>query len=256
MRLQGIIFDMDGVIAETEAEGHRVAFNRAFAIMGLDIEWDHPTYKELLKISGGKERIAYYLKTIAFNYPKGESEAEFLKRLHAKKTTVFMEMAEEGQMPALPGVKRFIDEIIESGVKLAVATSASEKACHALLRSSLGNVLYEKIDAILAGDIVKKKKPDPEIYIIVQKKLRVDPKYSFVIEDSRNGLLSAIAEGFNVCIVPSLYTKSEDFSEAQIVVDCLGEKPDFPAKLLQGDCLLENDEVTLSVLESLLSISL
>jgi len=254
VRIQGIIFDMDGVIAETEAEGHRVAFNRAFAAMGLDIEWDHPTYKELLRISGGKERIAYYFKTKGVNYPERERGGEFLKRLHTKKTAIFMEMAEEGQMPALPGVNRFIDEIIGSGVKLAVATSASEKACHALLRSSLGEMRYEKIDAILAGDVVKKKKPAPEIYIITQKKLRVDPKYSFVIEDSRNGLLSAISAGFNVCVVPSIYTKDEDFSEAKIVVDCLGEKPDFPAKLLQGDCVLENDEVTVSVLESLLSI--
>jgi HAD superfamily hydrolase (TIGR01509 family) len=254
MRLQGIVFDMDGVIAETEAEGHRVAFNRAFAAEGLRIQWDHSTYKELLGISGGKERIAYYLKTIEFNYPRDESEEEFLKRLHAKKTAIFMEMAEQGLMPALPGVKRLIDEIIKSGVKLAVATSASEKACHGLLRSSLAGMRYEKIDVILAGDIVKKKKPNPEIYTLVKEKLKVDSKYSFVIEDSRNGLLSAIAAGFNVCVVPSIYSKGEDFSQAKIVVDCLGEKPDFPAKLLQGDCVLENGEVTLSVLENLLSV--
>jgi len=254
MRLQAVILDMDGVIAETEAEGHRVAFNRAFAGEGLDIEWDHSTYKELLKVSGGKERIAYFLKTIGFKYPRGESEEEFIKRLHAKKTAVFMEMAEGGIMRTLPGVKRLIDETVNSKVKVAVATSASEKACHALLRSSLGDKRYGKIDAILAGDVVKKKKPDPEIYVIVQKRLGVEPEYSFVIEDSRNGLLSGIAAGFNVCVVPSIYTKGEDFSEAKIVVDCLGEKPDFPAKLLQGDCVLENDEVTLSVLESLLPV--
>jgi len=252
LRLQAVIFDMDGVIAETEAQGHRVAFNRAFSLQGLPFEWDHATYKELLKVSGGKERIGHYLRMVGFKYPEGEKEEEFIKKLHAKKTAIFMEMAEEGQMPALPGVKRLIDEIIESKVKFAVATSASEKACHALLRSSLGERRYGEIDAIIAGDVVKKKKPDPETYILARDRLRVDPKYSFVIEDSRNGLLSAIRAGFNVCAIPSIYTKDEDLSEATIIVDGLGEKPNFPGKLLQGDCHLEDGEVTLSVLEGLL----
>ncbi|MBD3266600.1 HAD-IA family hydrolase [bacterium] len=219
--LEAVVFDMDGVIAETEGEGHRVAFNEVFKAEGIKAEWDYDTYGELLKISGGKERMrSYFREHEGLTVPEDEWD-DYIAALHRKKTLIFQDLIKNGKIPPRPGVRDFVQSIINSRVYLALATTSNEKAAHTLITSLLGKQIHNKFDAILAGDVVHRKKPDPEIYNLAVERLEIDPAKSFVIEDTRNGLEAALSAGFHVCVTSSAYTKHEDFTGAAFVVDDL-----------------------------------
>jgi len=220
MILEAVVFDMDGVMAETEGDGHRVAFNQAFQQAGIDAEWDWTAYGELLKISGGKERMKAYFKDQPLPCPDDQRDA-FIAELHKKKTALFTALIQNGKIPLRRGVRRFIESIIAANLKLALATTSNEQSAHGLLTSLLGKEMHDRFDLILAGDIVKKKKPDAEIYRLAAERLQIDPALSFVIEDTANGLQAALAAGFHVCITKSAYSQHEEFTEAAFIVDDL-----------------------------------
>lgn len=219
--LQAVVFDMDGVIAETEGEGHRIAFNETFKKEGIKAEWDHETYGELLKISGGKERMRHFFLGKGLLPVADDDMDEYISDLHRKKTSLFQDLIKSGRIHPRPGVRDLAQSIINSGTYLALATTSNEKAAHTLLTSLLGKQLHNEFDLIVAGDMVSKKKPDPEIYTLVAERLDVEPKLSFVIEDTQNGLQAGLGAGFNVCVTTSSYTKTEDFTGATFIVDDL-----------------------------------
>ncbi len=225
--MQALIFDCDGVLVDTERDGHRVAFNRVFQEKGLGVTWDEATYGELLKISGGKERMRHYFKK--HGWPKGVTDKadkdEFIKELHKRKTELFMQIIEEGNLPLRAGVARLVDEAIEAGVVLAICSTSNEKAVTRIADIMLGPERKKQFGGIFAGDIVSKKKPDPEIYNLAKERLGLDPSKSVVIEDSRNGLLAAKAAKMLCVVTKSYYTKNEDFKEAEMAVDELGDPP-------------------------------
>jgi HAD superfamily hydrolase (TIGR01509 family) len=228
--LKALIFDCDGVLAETERDGHRVAFNRTFADMGYGIEWDVPRYKELLKVGGGKERMKHYFDRTS--WPKGATDKDALiKELHKLKTAYYMEMVESGQLPVRPGVVRLVDEAIAASVRLAVCSTSNEKAVNAVVETLLGPERKAQFDVILAGDVVSKKKPDPEIYALVLDRLHLEPTECVVIEDNRNGLLAAKGVGMYCVVTTNGYTQDEDFSEADLVVSELGDPPNVQVDL-------------------------
>lgn len=220
--LKALIFDVDGTIADTERDGHRVAFNLAFAEDGLRVQWDIPTYGEYLKIAGGKERIRKMVTAPEFE-KKIDNVEEYIKKLHKRKTELFIELVEKGKLPLRPGIKRLIEEAHKEGIRLAVASTSNEKSVHTVLSVLLGKEIKKWFELILAGDIVSKKKPDPEIYNLIGRKMEIKPSDCLVVEDSRNGLLAAKAAGMKCIITTNVYTKHEDFSEADLVVDSLGE---------------------------------
>lgn len=223
-RFRALIFDCDGVLAETERDGHRVAFNRMFADKGYGIEWDVALYKELLKVGGGKERMKHFFDRMS--WPAGTSDREALiKELHQLKTAYYTEIIESGQLPLRPGVARLVDEAVAAGVRLAVCSTSNEKAVHAVIEKLLGPERKAKFDVILAGDIVSRKKPDPEIYRLAQQRLGLAPAECVVIEDNRNGLLAAKGAGMYCVVTTNGYTEDEDFSEADLVVSELGDPP-------------------------------
>lgn len=223
-RFRALIFDCDGVLAETERDGHRVAFNRMFADKGYGIEWDVALYKELLKVGGGKERMKHFFDRTS--WPEGTSDREALiKELHQLKTAYYTEIIESGQLPLRPGVARLVDEAVAAGVRLAVCSTSNEKAVHAVIEKLLGPERKAKFDVILAGDIVSRKKPDPEIYRLAQQRLGLAPAECVVIEDNRNGLLAAKGAGMYCVVTTNGYTEDEDFSEADLVVSELGDPP-------------------------------
>ena len=224
--MEALIFDCDGVLVDTERDGHRVAFNKAFTAKGIHTEWDVDEYKRLIKVAGGKERMRYYFNETGWpsHYPDKDL---LIVDLHKLKTELFMELIESGTLPLRPGVARLVDEAISEGIKLAVCSTSNEKAVNTIVRVLLGVERKSKFNAILAGDVVTKKKPDPEIYQLCQKELDVDPSQCVVIEDNRNGLLAALAAGMHCVITTNGYTESEDFSEADLVVDQLGDDPDI-----------------------------
>ncbi len=227
--MKALIFDCDGVLVDTERDGHRVAFNLAFQKMGYDFEWDVPLYGELLKIAGGKERMRHYFE--GRGWPVGVSDPDvFLKELHKLKTDLFMQIIEGGQLPLRPGVKRLVDEAIADGMPLAVCSTSNERAVTQVIETMLGPERRKKF-LILAGDIVTKKKPDPEIYNLAKSRLSLPGNECVVVEDSRNGLLAAKAAGMKCIVTKSSYTQNEDFTEADAVFPELGDESDVRVTL-------------------------
>jgi HAD superfamily hydrolase (TIGR01509 family) len=214
--MQALIFDCDGVLVDTERDGHRVAFNRAFADLGIDSEWSIERYGELLKIAGGKERMARHFDET--RWPVDESgRGDLIKKLHERKTAIFMELLDGGGMVLRPGVARLVDEAIAAGIPIAVCSTSAERAVNAVVSGKLGPERAGHIK-VFAGDIVKRKKPDPEIYNLAAKVLSVEPRQCVVIEDSQNGLEAAKAAGMNCIVTISSYTGGEDFNQADRVV--------------------------------------
>jgi HAD superfamily hydrolase (TIGR01509 family) len=223
--MKALIFDCDGVLVDTERDGHRVAFNRAFKAVGLDIEWDVPLYGELLKVAGGKERMRAYFDRFGWPEGRGESRDELILSLHKRKTDIFTDIIASGELPLRPGVARIVDEAIAAGVKLGVCTTSAPKAIDGVL-DLFGPERKARFDFVHAGDVVKKKKPDPEIYELAKQTLGLPASECVVIEDSRNGLMASTGAGLPTVITTSTYTVDEDFSEAAVVVPELGDAPD------------------------------
>jgi HAD superfamily hydrolase (TIGR01509 family) len=222
--MKALIFDCDGVLVDTERDGHRVAFNRAFAVKGYDIEWDVELYGKLLEVAGGKERMRHYLDSNGWPAETVDKDA-LIKELHKLKTDLFMQIIESGQLPLRPGVARLIDEAISANVTLAICSTSNERAVNLVAGRLLGPERKAHFSEILAGDVVSKKKPDPEIYNLASQRLGAGPSECVVVEDSRNGLLAAKAAGMRCLVTTNGYTKNEDFDEADLVVSELGDPP-------------------------------
>ncbi len=222
--LQALIFDCDGVLVDTERDGHRVAFNQAFAETGCQVEWDVPHYGRLLEVAGGKERMRHYFDTCGWPEEVTDQE-DWIRQMHHRKTDCFMELIESGQLPLRPGVARLVDEAIENGIVLAVCSTSNERAVTLVIERLLGLERKKHFAAILAGDVVSKKKPDPEIYHLAARRLCLDRNRCLVIEDSRNGFLAACAAGMRCVVTTNAYTEHEDFTGADRVVTELGDPP-------------------------------
>lgn len=236
-----LLFDCDGVLVDTEKDGHRVSFNDTFAEKELGVTWDVDLYGELLKIGGGKERMTAYFNQTGWpeNAPKGEQERkEFIASLHKRKTELFMVLIEKRLLPLRPGVAKLIDQAFAKGVKVAVCSTSNEKAVSAIVSFLLGPERAAKIQ-IFAGDVVPRKKPDPAIYNLAATTLGVEPSRCVVVEDSGIGLAAAKAAGMTCIVTKSGYTADEDFANADAVFDCIGDPPeerfdlDFCSSLLQ-----------------------
>ena len=167
--MKALIFDCDGVLVDTERDGHRVAFNRAFAAAGIDAEWDVDLYGELLKIAGGKERMTHFFNEAG--WPDGQTAATLIPELHKRKTAIFTELIASGELPLRPGITRIIDEAHAAGVRLGVCTTSDPKAINGVL-DLMGAQRKGWFEIVLAGDVVAKKKPNPEIYNLAKHEAR------------------------------------------------------------------------------------
>ncbi|GGD44721.1 HAD-IA family hydrolase [Erythrobacter arachoides] len=226
MRPEAIIFDCDGVLVDTERDAHRVGFNRAFAQFGIDAEWDVEQYGRLLQVAGGKERMTAYFDQAG--WPEAQVDehggrAELIAALHKAKTAIVSAMVRD--LPLRPGVLRIVDEAVAAGVRLGVCTTSNPKFIDAVL-DLMGAERKARFEFVHAGDVVSRKKPDPEIYELATRSLGLDPADCVVIEDSRNGLLAAHGAGYPVLVTTSTYTVDEDFAQAARVVPELGDAPD------------------------------
>jgi HAD superfamily hydrolase (TIGR01509 family) len=221
--LKALIWDCDGVLADTERDGHRVTFNQVFEEEGLGVQWDVPTYGEKLKIAGGKERMRTILDAPGFAKEIGDKD-EYLKKLHKRKTDLYVSLIEEGRLPPRPGVARFMREAHAAGMRLAIASTSAERSVRGIARQ-LGDDIYGWFEVVLAGDVVPKKKPAPDIYNLAAEKLGLDPSECLVVEDNENGYKAARAAKMNVLVTRSVYSQHEHFPEALLVVDELGDGP-------------------------------
>jgi HAD superfamily hydrolase (TIGR01509 family) len=227
--LRGLLLDFDGTIAETERHGHRVAYNKAFAGLGLDWTWDEALYGELLRVAGGRERLRHYVA----RYRAGERDAaaseELIDQAYRAKVRHFEALAPE--IPLRPGVRRLVCEAHTAGLRIAIATTASLSGVEALLGRD--PALRKAVDLIAAGDVVERKKPAPDVYEWALARLGLAPEACIAIEDSEIGLHAALAAGLPTLVTVSDYTAGEDFTGAAAVLTSLGEDGD-PARCLAG----------------------
>ncbi|WP_428825853.1 HAD family hydrolase [Azonexus sp. IMCC34842] len=220
--LQAIIFDVDGTLAETERDGHRPAFNRAFTECGLNWHWDEVLYGRLLDITGGKERIRHFAEHCAPAVAARPDFDRLVHQVHAAKTAHYVGLVDQGGVALRPGVARLIDEARQAGIRLAIATTTSAANVDALLRASLGPDAAGWFAVIGAGDVVPAKKPAPDIYLWVLERLRLPAAACLAIEDSANGLRAALGAGLASVVTVSEYTAGQDFAGARRVVPHLG----------------------------------
>lgn len=232
-RLSALLFDVDGTLADTERDGHRVAFNRAFRAAGLDWEWSVELYGRLLEVTGGKERIRHYLDRFHSGPRPSETEG-FVAGLHKAKTALYTEMLAQGSIPLRPGVKRLIGEARAAGLRLAVVTTTTPENVTALLRHALHPEAPAWFEVIAAGDIVPKKKPAPDIYRWAMDRMGVGPGECIAFEDSRNGIRASTGAGVRTIVSVNGYTAGEEFAGAAIVLDHWGE-PGLPFTVLAGE---------------------
>jgi HAD superfamily hydrolase (TIGR01509 family) len=222
-----LIFDCDGVLSDTERNGHLPAFNQTFEEFGLPVRWSEAEYGEKLRIGGGKERMLSLL-TPAFVRAAGlpedlEAQKSEVARWHERKTRIYRERVLKGQLPARPGVRRLIEEALALGWQLAVASTSARESVQAVLEVAAGRENAARFSAVFAGDDVARKKPAPDIYELALAQLAADPAQTLVIEDSQNGLEAAVGAGLSCLITVNAYTEHESFEGAVLVVNHLGD---------------------------------
>ena len=228
--LQAVIFDVDGTLAETERNGHRVAFNRAFTELGIDWHWSPEEYGRLLSVAGGKERIRLFART---NPPDTDDLDAWVARLYRRKSEIYSEIALSGDILLRPGIRRLIGELRQAGLRLAIATTTAHNSLNSLIKANFGCPMEDLFEVIGAGDQVPNKKPAPDIYNWVLEKMRLPAAACLAIEDTWIGLTAARSAGIPSIVTVSNYSSGEDFAGALSIVSDLGE-PGIPARHLGG----------------------
>ncbi len=234
IKLEALIFDVDGTLADTERDGHRVAFNDAFDEYGIGWHWDVDTYGQLLAVTGGKERMHHYASEFLHNRNLPDNFDQLVPELHAAKTRHYTELLSTGAIPLRPGVERLLEEARSKNFRLAIATTTTPANVSALLAHTLGKESLDWFEVIAAGDIVPAKKPAGDIYDYALKAMNLSPEQCLAFEDSHNGILSSTSVGLQTIICVNGYTHDDDFSGAVLVLDNLGE-PEQPFNVLQGE---------------------
>jgi HAD superfamily hydrolase (TIGR01509 family) len=258
--MRALVFDCDGVLADTERDGHLPAFNATFEAFGLPVRWTPEEYGEKLRIGGGKERMATLFADERLVREHGlptdpEEQRELLAAWHRHKTAAYREIVRSGALPPRPGVARLTEEALTAGWALAVASTSAEESVRAVLEHAVGSDTAAHF-TVVAGDVVPRKKPDPAVYELTVRRLGVEPEQAIAIEDSRNGLLAAVGAGLRCLVTVIGYTAGEDMREAALVVTSLGD-PGEPARVLADRSgARPGDTVTLDDLEACLGVAI
>ena len=249
-KLKALLFDVDGTLADTERDGHRVAFNKAFQEAGIDWDWTVEHYGALLTVTGGKERIRYHVENYCQDDAISEGDLmQFSADLHKRKTYFYLEMLQNGEIPLRVGAERLIKEARAAGYRLAIVTTTTPANVSYLLTATLGKESIDWFEVIAAGDIVPAKKPAPDIYQYAMEKMNLTSADCLAFEDSDNGVRSSVGADLKTLVTINGYTHAQDFSGATLVVDQFGES-DQPFTVLEGNAG-DASYVNLALLEQL-----
>ncbi len=222
MKLEAVFFDCDGVIAETEKDGHLVAFNMAFQQSGLDVHWGEDLYRPLLKIGGGKERLCYFFEHNG--WPENAlSHQDLVNDLHTLKSSIYQNLISKGHLKVRPGIVSLMYELALARIPFGICTTRRKESVEFLIRHILPKEIVGSLAILLAGDMVEKKKPAPDVYLLAAERLHVKPDNCVVIEDSAIGLTAALKAGMHVIVSKSYFTTWEDFEGAIYVTNDLSE---------------------------------
>jgi HAD superfamily hydrolase (TIGR01509 family) len=254
---RALVLDCDGVLADTERYGHLVAFNQTFAEFGLPAHWSVADYQAKLQIGGGKERLASLLTpgfVDAAGLPADPARQQLaIAAWHRRKTEIYTELVASGAVPPRPGIARIVADARAAGWQVAVASTSAEASVLATLDRAVGAGQADGIE-VFAGDIVPRKKPAPDIYLLAVDRLAVPAAGVVVIEDSRNGLRAADGAGLPCVITVNDFTETEDFSEAALVVSSLGDPAGEHTKVLANRSTASpGDWITLADLSAVLA---
>ncbi len=218
MALRALIFDVDGTLANTERDGHRPAFNAAFAELGLPWHWDESFYGTLLSKGGGLERLYFYADNFDSDIRARPDFHELMQRVHDTKTRNYQRLLAAGAIPLRSDIGQLICDARTEGLRLAIASSSKQENVVGLLRANLGPNADAWFDAIVTGEVVQAKKPSPDVYKKVLDLLKLPPRDCLVVEDSAHGLAASLAAGIPTVITLSDYTHDEDFDGARMVL--------------------------------------
>ncbi|MDO8210666.1 HAD-IA family hydrolase [Conexibacter sp. CPCC 206217] len=256
--MKALVFDCDGVLADTERHGHLPAFNATFEAFGLPVRWSEERYGELLKIGGGKERMATLFDDAQLvrgqRLPADpDGQRELLQAWHQHKTALYKARVQAGELPARAGIARVVGEALAAGWSLAVASTSAEESVRAVLEHAVGAERAARFE-VVAGDMVPRKKPDPAVYELALERLGARPQEAIAIEDSRNGLLAAVGAGISCVVTVNGYTQDEDMSEAALVVTSLGDAGQPARVLANRSAARPGATITLADLEACLGV--
>jgi HAD superfamily hydrolase (TIGR01509 family) len=231
--LAALIFDVDGTLADTE-EAHRRAFNAAFAEVGLAWAWDRALYRDLLEVTGGKERLRHYVREFHPSLLRLPEIDGVITSIHLRKTALYVDAVATGRVALRPGVSRLLAEARGAGLRLAIATTTSPANVVELIEQTLGREAIDWFDAVCAGDAVARKKPSPDVYHRVLERMRLPPEACLAFEDSANGLAASSAAGIATVVTVNAFTDDQQFSGAVAVLGDLGE-PDRPFRAIDAE---------------------
>lgn len=232
--LAALIWDVDGTFAETERDGHRIAFNAAFEQLGLPWRWSVPRYGELLRVAGGRERLLHDMATQA-DAPRNAADREALAReLHRRKNLAYAALVAQGGITPRPGVRRLVNECLAQGVALAVVTTTSRSNVEALFTSIWGPAWPGVFPTVVCAEDAPLKKPDPQAYLLARQRLGLDSAACLALEDSPAGLQAARAAGIACGVTPSVYFKDAVFEGAAWLRSNLDAPTPMTLRLLQA----------------------
>ena len=233
MKLNAILFDVGGTIAESE-EIHRVSFNEAFKEFGLNWYWDEAIYRELVFIGGGKERIKHYITRAWPEMLKQKNLTKYIESVHKIKGQIYEEFLNDSQLKARPGIIRLLKELKNEKIRLAIVSDTTEENLINLFKKGLGINPTEWFEILAHGGCTIQKKPSPDIYLWTLERLKLPPESCLAIEDAPRGVDSAIDAGLKVLVTPSIYTLEEKFEKSSLLLSHLGE-PEEPFNVIKGD---------------------
>lgn len=247
-QLQAMFWDVDGTLADTEMDGHRPAFNRAFRELGLDWDWDRDAYQRLLAIPGGRQRMVFYA------HERGEDlDDTLLDQLRACKQEHYLDQIGSGAVRLRPGVARLLDELQHAGVPQWIVTSSGQGSVDALLRGLFGDQGHPFAGVVSSND-VKRHKPHPDPYHCALERSGASAASCVAVEDSAAGLVAATDASLVCLVTPSAWDQDlpKQLPRASAVFDHVG---DFDRHLSQWSgppCV--QGMVTLEYLQHLLDL--